>query len=206
MELEELKSLWNNSQQPYQPKDPREIALMLHGKSKSIVDKLKRNVWLDLGITLCTSLALLVYAMTLPSGAFKWTSVSILFTLLLYPVYYIKKLAVLNRFVSSDNNIRTNIEGLISTLSGYLGFYSKSYIILYPVFFVLFLVFIGIELGTERFLQHIQRPVTIVSLLMAAVIYYIISTRIVKWILNKLYGKHLAKLQTLLNDIHAKND
>ncbi len=206
MELEELKSIWNNSQQPYQPKDANEIALMLHGKSRSIVDKLKRNVWLDLTFTVITSLALIVYALTLPSGALKWTSVSILFTLLLYPAYYIKKLAVLNRFVSSDNNVRTNIEGLISTLSGYLDFYSKSYIILYPVFFVLFLVFIGIELGTERFLQLIQRPATIVSLLVAAGIYYVISTRIVKWILNKLYGKHLEKLQTLLNDIHAKND
>src|SRR5690349_14366018 len=105
MELEELKSIWNSSAPSFQPKDTDEIASMLSHKSVSIVDKLKRNVWFDLAITMVTSLGLLSYAVTLRPGAVKWASVSILSTLLLYVFYYVKKIVVLNQFNPVTKNV-----------------------------------------------------------------------------------------------------
>lgn len=203
MELEELKSIWNSSSPSFQPKDVDEIASMLRRKSVSIVDKLKRNVWFDLIITTATSLGLLSYALTLRPGALKWASISILSTLLLYVFYYIKKIVVLNRFNPLTNNVRGNLEVLIGTLTGYLEFYRRSYTVLYPIFFCLVLLFVGIELGTQRFLENLQRPVTNILLLLFAGFYYFLSTRVVKWFLNKLYGRHLEKLKNLLTDIHG---
>jgi hypothetical protein len=203
MELEELKSIWNSSTPSFQPKDADEIASMLSRKSVSIVDKLKRNVWFDLIITMLTSLGLLSYAITLRPGALKWASISILSTLLLYVFYYIKKISLLNRFDPVTNNLRANLEVLINTLSGYLEFYRRSYTVLYPIFFFVVLLFIGIEHGTERFLEILQRPATITLLLLLAGVYYLLSTKVVRWFLNRLYGRHLEKLKALLNDIHG---
>ena len=203
MELEELKSIWNSSAPSFQPKDAGEIASMLSRKSVSIVDKLKRNVWVDLIVTTLTSLGLLSYAVTLRPGALKWASISILSTLLLYVFYYVKKILVLNRFNPVTNNVRANLEALIDTLSGYLLFYQRSYTVLYPIFFCVVLMFVGIELGTQRFLENLQKPSTIALLLAFAGFYYFLSTRVVKWFLNKLYGRHLEKLKSLLTDIHG---
>ncbi|MGC3946307.1 MAG: hypothetical protein QM762_17610 [Chryseolinea sp.] len=203
MELEELKSIWNSSAPTFQPKDAGEIASMLSRKSVSIVDKLKRNVWVDLIVTTLTSLGLLSYALTLRPGALKWASISILSTLLLYVFYYVKKILVLNRFNPVTNNVRGNLEALINKLSGYLLFYQRSYTVLYPIFFGAVLLFVGIELGTQRFLENLQRPATIIMLLVLAGVYYVLGTRVVKWYLNRLYGRHLDKLKALLTDIHG---
>lgn len=203
MELEELKSIWNSSAPTFQPKDAGEIASMLGRKSVSIVDRLKRNVWFDMVINVATSIALLSYALTLRPGALKWASVSILSTLLLYVFYYVKKLVLLKRFDPITSNVRGNIEGLIGALTGYVEFYRRSYTVLYPVFFFLVLLFVGMEIGPERFLHSLQQPLTIITLIAFAVVYYALSTWVVKWFLNRLYGRHLEKLKNLLTDIHG---
>lgn len=198
-----MKSIWKSSEPSFQPKDPGEIAAMLSRNSLSIVDKLKRNVWIDMIITLITSVGLLIYAMTLPSGATKWTYVAILSTLLLYVFYYIKKIALLRRFDPVANDVRTHVEGLISTLSGYLEFYRRSYTVLYPVFFFVVLMLIGIDQGASSLFHSLQQPVNIISLVLLAVCYYYLSTKVVRWFLNRLYGRHLEKLKNLLTDIHG---
>jgi len=203
MELEELKSIWKSSEPSFQPKDVHEIASMLSRKSVSIVDKLKRNVWIDLIITMSTSAGLMGYTMTLRPGALKWASISILCTLLLYVFYYIKKIALLRRFDPVSSNLRVHVEGLIHALSGYLEFYRKSYTVLYPIFFFMVLLLIGIEHGADHFISSLQRPATVISLLLLAILYYFLSTKVVRWFLNRLYGRHLDKLKTLLTDIHG---
>jgi len=203
MELEELKSIWKSSIPSFEPKDEAEIATMLTRNSVSIIDKLKRSVWFELIFTLIIGVAFLVYALTLPSGSVKWTSVSVLGIYLGYAFFYIQKIMFLNRFNPAAENIRGNLTVLIGTLSGYLTFYKRSYTVLYPVFFCLSLIFVGIERGTEQFIDHLLKPLTIFYLLCMAGVYYLLSTRFATWYLNKLYGNHLEKLKALLNDVHG---
>src|SRR5687768_5541143 len=136
MELEDLKSLWKKQGDSYRPRNEMEIAAMLNGRSKSIVMKLKRSVWIELGFTLVAGIALLVYALTLEASHLKNISIAILIVFVGYTIYYVKKLILLSRFNTSENNIRTNLESLINNLSGYLRYYRLSYTILYPVYFV----------------------------------------------------------------------
>jgi len=203
MELEELKSIWKSSIPSFQPKDEEEIARMLTRNSVSIIDKLKRSVWFELIFTLIVGIAFLIYALTLPTGALKWTCVSILAIYFVYSFFYIQKIMFLNRFNTNAENIRGNLTALINTLSGYLTFYKRSYTVLYPVFFCLSLLFISIERGTEQFLDHLLKPLTLFYLLCMAIVYYLLSTRFATWYLNKLYGNHLEKLKALLNDVHG---
>lgn len=203
MELEELKSIWKVSVSGFEHKDEREIANMLRGKSMFIIDKLKRSVWFELVFTVVVGVGLMIYAFTLPSGALKWTSVAILGTTLLYTFLFVKKLMLLNRFNPVNNGIRDNIVMIIETLSGYVMFYKRSITILYPVFFCLSLLFVGIERGAEKFFINITRPAVLLFTLFMALVYYFLSTKFTNWYLKKLYGNHLEKLKSLLNDIHG---
>lgn len=204
MELDDLKSIWKKNETGFQPKDEAEIAAMLKGNSHSIVDKLKRSVWFELILTIIAGVALLVYALTLPTGTLKWTSISILLIFVLSPVYYIKKLMLLNRFDHGNENLRTSIERLIANLSSYLKFYKRSYTILYPVYFALGLVYGVIERGREEFINSLAKPKTVVLLLVAAAVFYFCSTWLVDWFLKKLYGNHLEKLKSILNELRAQ--
>ncbi|HYF70140.1 MAG TPA: hypothetical protein VD884_18495 [Ohtaekwangia sp.] len=201
MELEDLKSIWKNNRASFQQKGEAEIAAMLKGTSKSIIDKLKRNVWIELSITFIAGIGLLIYALTLTTGAVKWTSIAILAIFVAYTVYYIKKLILLSRFSASNENIRVNLEQLTYKLSSYLKFYKRSYTIMYPVYFSLGILFSGMENGTDRFFEVLSETKTIVIVLTIGIAYYICSTWLATWLLKKLYGNHLERLKNLLRDL-----
>lgn len=203
MELEDLKSIWKNKEPEFQAKGEQEIALMLKRRSISIIDKLKRNVWVELIFTVAVSIGLLIYAITLETGALKWTSISLLLMCLIYTFYYIKKLTLLNRFRSVNENLHDNISLLIDNLTGYLKFYKNSYAILYPVYFSLGLLFGALERGTDAYIAFLSRPRTIAYLLLVAALFFFISTWFASWYLKKLYGNHLDKLKSLLNELHG---
>jgi hypothetical protein len=203
MELEDLKSIWQKQNAGFPKKGEAEIALMLNGNSKSIIQKLKRSVLIEMIFTLIAGLALLVYALTLPAGALKWASISILIIFVAYTVYYLKKLRLLNSFdASSNKTVRANLEALVTKLSSYLRYYRLSYTILYPVYFFLGIIFGGLGRGKEHFVDVLSNPKTILYLAGIALLFYFSSTWLVKWLLKKLYGNHLEKLKKLLVDIH----
>ena len=201
MELEDLKSIWKSSEPAFQPKNETEIASMLTGRSRSIIETLKRNVWFELVLTLVVSVALLVYALALTSGMLQWAFISILVICLAYTFYYIKKLMLLNRFNPANENVHANLVSLIDSLTGYLKFYRRSYSILYPLYFGLVLLLGAIERGTAQFLEHLSKPKTIAYLLTMAALVFFLCTSFTNWYLKKLYGNHLDKLKGLLKDL-----
>jgi Ca2+/Na+ antiporter len=203
MELEELRSIWKSSEPGFQHKDETEIASMLTGRSLTIIDKLKRNVRFELAFALVVSVCFLIYALTLPGGKLKWTAIAVLLMCIGYTFYYIKKIILLNRFDPAKENIRANLVSLIDKLSGYLKFYRRSYTVLYPVFFCLGLIFGVLEREANESLDNLFRPITLLYLIIMAVVLYLVSTWLVNWYLGKLYGNHLEKLKSLLNDIQS---
>ena len=204
MEIEDLKDIWRRESEGFRPKDETELAAMLKGKSRSIVARLKRNVWLELLFTFLGGLALLAYALTLPQGALKWTSISILILFGIYSLYYVKKLRLLNRFQSGNDNLRVNLERLVHSLKGYLKFYKRSYSFLYPAYFFLGLFFTAIEHGASGFFHKMARPEIFVTLLLGAGLFFILSTWLTTWYLRKLYGNHLEKLESLLRELESE--
>ena len=164
MELEDLKSIWKSSEPVFQPKNEQEIARMLKGRSISIVNKLKRNVWFELVFTIVVSVGLLIYALSLPKGAMKWTSISLLLMCIASTVFYVKKLSILNHVQGINENLHDTISFLIKNLTTYLRFYKNSYTVLYPIYFLLGLVFSFMEKGTDV-VEFLSQPATIIYLL-----------------------------------------
>ncbi|MEX1240978.1 MAG: hypothetical protein WEB30_14735 [Cyclobacteriaceae bacterium] len=203
MEIEDLKYIWNKESEGFKPKDATELANMLKGKSSSIIMRLKRNVWFELIFTFIGAVGLLSYALTLPGGYLKWTSITILVLFAIYSLYYLKKLRLLNRFDVVHDDIKANLERLIYDLRGYLKFYKRSYSVLYPVFFLLGLLFVALEHGASRFFDIVTKPDVYLVLIPGTALYFILSTWLTSWYLKKLFGNHLEKLEALLRDLEV---
>lgn len=203
MEIEDLKDIWKKESEAFRRKDEAELAAMLRGKSTSIVGRLKRNVWFELILTSLGGVALLAYALTLPGGSLKWTSMSIPVIFVIYSFYYLKKLRLLNRFQWGSENVKASLENLVISLKGYLRFYKRSYSILYPAYFFLGLLFAAIERGADAFFHQVSRPEIFLTLLVGAIAFFFFSSWLTSWYLKKLYGNHLEKLEALLKELQS---
>lgn len=203
MELEDLKQIWKSHEQGYEPKQESEIASMLKRKSNSIIGQLKRNVWFELIFTIMCSIALAVYSFTLEGGAIMWTIISLLVLFACYLFYYVKKLMLLGRFDSSDENMKTSLESLYKKLSVYISFYKKSYAILYPVYFCLGIFFGALDSGLDGFLERMKDPKTVVLLVVLTGVFFIFTFILTNLYLKKLYGNHLNKLKDLLTELQG---
>jgi hypothetical protein len=201
MEIEDLKTIWKKQSQDFQRKNKAELATMLRGKSTSIISQLERNVWMELIFTFTGAVALLGYALTLPAGALKSTSITIPILFCIYSLYYVKKLQLLRGFDAGNENLRANLGKLIESLKGYLKFYKRSYSILYPVYLFLALLFSAIERGADDFLKLLTKASVVIPLVFGAAVFFLCSTWLTSWYLKKLYGKHLEKLEGVLREI-----
>lgn len=203
MEIEDLKDIWRKQSEGFRRKDETELATMLKGRSRSIITRLKRNVWFELIFTFLGGLGLLAYALTIPAGALKWTSISILILFGIYSLYYVKKLRLLHEFSTANEDLRANLQRLTVSLTGYLKFYKRSYAILYPIYFFLGLLFTALEQGMIGFLNKITKPAIFIPLLLGAFLFFVCSTWLTSWYLRKLYGNHLEKLKGLLRELEV---
>lgn len=203
MELDDLKDLWKKQAPGFKAKDESELAQMMKGTSKSTVDKLKRNAWFELVFTCVAGIMFLAYGLTLDSGPLKWTAISMIVLFVVYSFYYIKKIALLNRFNPAEGNLKKNIDNLIDNLTIYLRFYKRSYAVLYPAYFALGLMFGAIERGATEFLHTLAKPSVMIYLILLALVFFFCSTWFTNWYLKKLYGNHLEKLKKLALELES---
>lgn len=204
MEIEDLKDIWKKQSANFEKKNETELAGMLKGRSRSIITRLKRNVLFELIFTFLGGLALLTYALTLSTGSLKWTSISIIVLFAVYSLYYIKKLRLLASFESGNDNLKTSLQRLIHDLRTYLRFYRRSYSILYPTYFFIFLLFTALEHGATGFIHRLAQPEIFITLVLGAGFFFVLSTWLTTWYLKKLYGNHLEKLEGLLKELESE--
>ena len=198
-ELDDLKSIWQQS--GYEPKGEHEIAAMLKRRSNTIINKLKRNVWFELIFTIVCGVALTIYTFTLQSKAMQWLIVSLLIMLVSYLFYYIKKITLLRKFDPSSENLKVTLKHLYDRLKIYFSFYKRSYAVLYPVYFILALLFGAIESGFEAFLHKFANFGFLMAFVLISAAFFVLIYRFTDWYLRKLYGDHIDKLQELLNEL-----
>ncbi len=199
-ELDDLKSIWKQ-QKPFEAKNEEEIALMLKGRSKDLITKLKRNVWFELILTMVCIAGLGFYGFTLRPGALMWTILALLVFLVSYSFYYVKKIILLNEYDSSATDLKSNLQQLIERLEIYLKFYKRSYAILYPVFFALGILFGALETGFDQYIQKFKSPTYVMAFLLLTIVFMVGIYTITNWYLKKLYGKYIDKLKSLLKEL-----
>lgn len=199
-ELDDLKSIWKQHA-GFEVKNEGELLQMLGKSSNTIISKLKRSVWFELIFTVTCILVLGMYTTTIPHGALMWTILSLLVLLISYTLYYVKKIMLLNQYDSSSDNLKANLRHLLERLDAYMKFYKRSYTILYPVFFVMGLLFGALESGFDRFIHKFENPLYTASFIILSIIFMVGVYTITNWYLKKLYGNHIEKLRSILDDL-----
>jgi len=107
----------------------------------------------------------------------------------------------LNQYDPGIENLKDNLSHLIERLDLYMKFYKRSYAILYPVFFGLGLLFGAIEKGFDQFINKFENPLYSLAFLILSIVFMVGVYTITNWYLKKLYGNHLDKLKTLLEEL-----
>ncbi|MFN8282766.1 MAG: hypothetical protein U0U67_06095 [Chitinophagales bacterium] len=207
VELDNLKDIWKQQVERNLDKqniDKAEIERLMKGRSTSILEKLKRNLLLEIalfGICLVLVAAVPFYFKSRPVTLLFVAA--IVFIFIPYFIYYIKKYNELRRFSVFHNDIKTSLQSLILQLEKFLKIYFYGSLILAP-----FSVFISTlaclyemkALGFLLYFDEFSKP-TLAMILSFALLFTLISYPILKWYLRKLYGQHVETLKSYLKEM-----
>lgn len=205
MENEELKKWWAEASAQGADWSERDIEEALRGKSKSVIDRMKKSLWLEIGLVQLSMVALAWIAYSTDPGPIQWLILLMLLCYLSIGVYFSVKMRMLVRFDFYRTDLHTNLRDLIANMEAFLRVYRISYRWSFGVFYALGLFTVYLERGSEKTLEFIssfQGIVFLVGFTSAVVA----GLALERWYLNRLYGKHIANLRLLLNELAFDNE
>lgn len=202
MELDDMKNIWNDK--PGATAGAERISAMLGRQSQSPIEKMKRNVRMELLIVIFTVGAVAVYFFIAFGSEYSIIGWAYALLLVLFCYYFFRKNQLLNEMQCISCRIKSNLELQLRTLERYVKFYLVSGTAIIPILFI----FLGIVLyykkptliGNTILYPSATNPAW--KFLLAWLVLLTISTMIM-WILNrgyvnKLYGRHISRLKQLL--------
>lgn len=207
IELDDLRHIWKDkidSNIDKQHMEQEKIRELLNRKSTNIIDKLRKNLLLEI----CMFCFCLLLVACVPFY-FKSREVTLLCLIVIsvifipYLIYYLKKYREFQQFFSYNQNIKSSLKALIAQLEKYLKIYFWGSLLLTPVSGFLSGFAILYEMKALGFLLYfdIFSSATLSMILSFALLLTLISYPVMKWYIRKLYGQHLEKLKDCLKEL-----
>lgn len=208
-ELEKLKKAWDSSFEGKQLNITSDnIREVIKKKSSGTIDKLKRSLYLEIGVIILILPFLVFVLFRLPQTYFLInTSLLILLFVFVLVYYYYNLRKVVAIWQGHQSNLRESLQSTVALFR----FFRKTYFYLNVALFPLALYFgyiIGFGLGSdgERITELFYNPN--LSLL-ANVSVYILSFAVIfglfilflKFYMSKLYDVHINKLNAILAEL-----
>jgi hypothetical protein len=207
MELESLKYIWRSLEIPPAPGPDRQALLaLLQKKSRGYVARMQRNLLGEAILLLVAYIpGILCYVVEFEG---RLSAISWLFVLLalLFEGYYYRKYRLLKKMQCVSCEVRSNLARQVNTLKKYTRFYLLVGTALIPVSFLISFVIIRWKLplvvgafggGGPWWANPIFWFIGMAPLTIG--IYYVNA-----WYVNKLYGRHIKKLQELLREMEEE--
>jgi hypothetical protein len=210
MELESLKYIWHSLEAPKASAEDREVLLdLLRRKSKGPIARMRRNL-IGEGILLLVAYtpASLVFLLGFDG---RLMPISWLYAILaaFFLAYYYRKYQLLNRMQCPTCELRSNLARQVDTLRKYTRFYLLAGTGLIPLAYLFSYLIIRWKLlsTTSLIYQRLHptpwwaSPIGWLLLLIPITIgmYFINASYI-----NRLYGRHIKKLQELLRELDSE--
>jgi ABC-type Fe3+ transport system permease subunit len=208
MELENLKSIWNELEtQPTPEKDGELILALLQKRSRGPVARMRHNLIRELLLISVTYIPVIIFYLVEFEGRLSAIS-GLLFLLgLFFCGYYYRKMKLLKEMQCVTCMVRPNLARQVETLKKYTRFYllAGTLIIPFTAIYVYAILRWKLPHASGLRLYHQLSPApwwtnSIYWLLLLApltiVIYYLNA-----WYINRLYGRHIKKLQELLREM-----
>jgi hypothetical protein len=207
MELNELRQMWNR-QATYEPAplSPQHVAHLVAGKSASVITRMRRNAWWEVGSVVYMIIAL-------PFGISYFDNQFIKGYLLVFELlsvaflyYYYRKLKLLRQMDQIEHDVRGHLQTLILGLRGLLALYMRLSLWLTLVALVAVTAY-----HTYQFILNYDGATLLVGLgglllimAFAGIVAYRLVFQFTTWYLHKLYGQHLDRLEGYLQELQAE--
>lgn len=219
MDLDNLKELWKELDetdlQPAVKRGPGpavkshddEIAAILRKRSQNPIAKIKRNLGWELAAIIVLYSVTMYYYITAWHG--KYWEIAVLLGIVgaSFIVYYFRKNRLLKEMQMVESGVKENLQMRLDTLEKYVRIYFVSGTVLTPVtYFVagLILFFKSPSKTPDRMpamMAHITGHDYFVLFTISGVALAIGGYFLNIWYVNRLYGRHINKLKSLLNQM-----
>jgi hypothetical protein len=197
MELDELKKELNQKMVaiPVQ-RSEEDIASLLQRNTVSVVQKLKRNLWIEMVVSViftawCTAMVLLDESWVYNVYFSIFGLLGIAFVIVLYLL--IRKTAAL----SAHLPVKQNIESLIAVINEYTRRYLQLTVVMMPLCFIFPAWLVYNDPGKPSRAVDWEMIAYLSLGLVAVVIAFYYFTR---WYLRKMYGDYVRQLQVLASE------
>lgn len=212
MELESLKYVWHNLE--VKPAGERngeqEILALLQKRSTGPVARMRRNLLKELVLIVVTYIPTILLYFFEFEGKLSEIAWSFVFLMLLFMGYYYRKDKLLKEMQCVSCRVRSNLERQVGTLKKYTRFYTLTGTLMIPVMTIFSYLIIRWKFplppGATLFYRIVgmawwQNPLLWLALLVPLTIgmYYLNVCYV-----NKLYGRHIRKLQELLQEMEGE--
>lgn len=196
MELESLKYIWRTLEAPpHLPQDRQSVLALLQKRSQAPVARMRRNL-LGEGILLLTAYipAILCFLFGFEGrlAAISWLFIVVL---VFFFGYYFLKYRLLRKMQCPTCQLRSNLVRQVETLKRYTRFYLLAGTAMIPMTYALSWFIVRWKFpwwGGSGLWLALLIPLTVVM-------YFLNAAYI-----NKLYGRHIKKLQELLRELDSE--
>jgi hypothetical protein len=207
MELESLKYIWRSLEAPPAPEPDRNVMLaLLEQRSRGPVARMRRNLVGEGILLLITYIpGILCYILEFEG---RLSALSWLLGLLAiaFGAYYYRKYRLLSEMQCFTCQVRSNLSRQVNTLKKYTRFYLLAGTGVIPVTFFLAYAIIAWKLPSAGSALYYRlhpmpwwaNPIYWMILLVPVTIGSYFANA---WYVNKLYGRHIKKLQDLLREM-----
>ncbi|MFT3949098.1 MAG: hypothetical protein QM763_19190 [Agriterribacter sp.] len=208
MELELLKEIWDEAQSKNHPHVHISTGVLQKSATsqQKIITAIKRNLFVEVIIVLLCVSAIAVFYFTAFGGNFREVSWMYMVLATGFLWYYYKKNKLLKEMQVTALKVKANIEVQLSVLEKYIRLYLVAGTLLVPVVLAFFYILL--------FYKHIVIFPSLQSLtgnmdftlgyIVFSIFFTIVLYYLYRWYIYKLYGKHIARLKTLLNEMNEE--
>ncbi|NML68089.1 hypothetical protein HHL22_23060 [Hymenobacter sp. RP-2-7] len=197
MELDDLRRQWQQSE----PAPPASLAHMLGKAPLGLIERMRRNAWAEI---IAAPVFVLLPLLLLPGGLFRWLYIGVMVVLVaIMGAYYARQLRLLRQMEQAEVSIKGHLQVLCAGLRQLLLFYYRLTIWTGPL---TLLVVLGYYLGHE--LARAAGPrwpligYVAGATLLLGVLFQLGVIRFTHWYLQRLYGRHLDRLESQLRELN----
>ncbi|NBB28465.1 hypothetical protein [Cellulophaga sp. BC115SP] len=192
MELDDLKHIWQNAGEESQPSMDAEALLRLTKQSsQNIIERLVRNIWYELLVSIFVVIAWFYYTLFYAEEHWRIGGLTMGIFMIASLGFYLWGLFRLKSISMADISLKESLTQLIKQFKLYIKAYTWLNILLIP-----FANFLGAYLILSPLEDGIKTS-AIIAVGMAPLMWWLM-----RWYINRLYGQHLTRLESILQELN----
>jgi len=208
MDIKELKNIWDRQTKDSlsgQEYTSEEIESMLKKRSMNSVEKIRRNIILELVVGIVLISLLIIMLFRRPSDPFIRITAGFFFLIVvLTSFYYLSKVRQLNMIITGNKDIRETLDQLIMVMKRYISILMKSTLIITPLAVTLgYITGLKFSLG-EGYTGLHGNPRILIFMFITLVAITLLIYPLMKFYLQWLYGKHLNDLEKCREELEEE--